>query len=171
MHRQDVAYCGEIGCVIALQQHPPQCHILPSSRSGAQDVPRSLAECRALLRGYFTNSRGKSYETLQPKQLVNLEFAVVLLQAPSVRPLRAHGALPQQRPPCRQTFFLSLTETTLVFGISARALLMYLAAFLLVVSIAPECDVHDLQAPPQLCMPLLNLHEDRVGNMCDEPQR
>ena len=87
LHRQDVAYCGEMGCVIALQEHTPQCQILPLSRSGAQDVLRLLAEWRALLRGYCTSRSGKSSETLQPEQLVDLEFSVVLPQAPKVLPL------------------------------------------------------------------------------------
>ena len=39
LHREEVPYCGEIGCVIALQEHSPQCQILSLSHSGAQDVP------------------------------------------------------------------------------------------------------------------------------------
>ena len=113
LHRQDVAYCGEMGCVIALQEHTPQCQILPLSRSGAQDVLRLLAEWRALLRGYCTSRSGKSSETLQPEQLVDLEFSVVLPQAPKVLPLPGFRLL------------------------LSRILLMCLAALQLVVSKGP----------------------------------
>ena len=58
-----------------------------------------------------------------PKQLMDLEFSIVLPEAPKVRSLLAHGALLYERPPCAaKPIFLSLTETVLAFGFSARAL-------------------------------------------------
>ena len=167
LHRQDVAYCGEIGCVIAPQKHPPQCH-----------ASRLLAGCRALRGVTSPDAVASPSETLQPKQLVDLEFSVVLLQAQQkVKPLLAHGAFPHENPPCAARPSLVVLDRD-GFGfrlLRTRILLMYLVTLQLPVSIRPtsldEGTCVGAMTFKSRPMPLLNLHDVGAGHMCEEPQR
>ena len=151
---------------MALQKHPPQCRILPWSRSGAQAVPRSLAECRALLRVTLpaaASSPPRGCNRRNPRKLSSRYFYTRLRKSglfwPTVRSLTNARHVPPD------PLLLILDRDG--FGLRllrSRTLLMYLAALQLAVSIGPEGDVRChiagrkhmgralcLQAPPHRC--------------------